>query len=126
MIYADYTYYANIYKGSKVPENAWENTARQASAYLDQITYGRLKRGAQVTEDVKSAVCVAAETIYWYDSAPAAQNPGISSENVDGYSVNYTSQSAVSSQRSKALRQAVNLYLSKSDPLRFAGCYDVG
>ena len=63
-MYADYDFYQRAYQGNLIPETAWPAVARDASAYIDRITYGRLRHGATVTDDVRMAVCAVAEVVY--------------------------------------------------------------
>ena len=42
MIYADYEFYIITYGGNQIKEADWTRSAREASAYIDQLTFGRL------------------------------------------------------------------------------------
>lgn len=121
MIYVDYAYYTDTYCGSLITEQLWPTVAQEASAYMDIITYGRLKHGVPVSDNVKMATCAVAEEIYKYIVASEAKNSGINSENTDGYSVTYDNAEVTAKQYNNAKLQAADRYLLRSDPLRYAG-----
>ena len=122
MIYADYSYYTDTFHGNQITEDQWPACAREASAYIDCITYGRLKNTPErVSEDVKMAVCGAAEAVFLQNSINSSHTPGIASESVGGQSVSYLSPEAVRDAKAKDMKAAVDLYLPASDPLRYAG-----
>ena len=121
MIYADYRYYQQEWRGN-LPEKDWYPAAREASAYVDLITFGRLKGHPEwVTEDVQNAVCAAVDVIAHYDSAVSQRTPGVSSESVGSQSISYEGAASVQESRAQALRSAVDCYLLPGDPLRYAG-----
>ena len=122
MIYADYEFYTATYGGDQIKEAGWTKTAREASAYLDQLTFGRLQgHPERVTEEVKMAVCAAADVVGRYGAAAVISAPGIASESVGGQSVTYRSSSEQASGKGVEINQAVSLYLPLSHPLRYAG-----
>lgn len=122
MIYADYEFYTATYGGDQIKEADWTKTAREASAYLDQLTFGRLQgHPERVTEEVKMAVCAAADVVGRYGAAAVSSAPGIASESVGGQSVTYRSNSEQASGKGVEINQAVSLYLPLSHPLRYAG-----
>lgn len=122
MIYADYSYYKDDFQGNRIAEADWPACAREASAYIDCITYGRLKgHPERITDDVKMAVCGVAEAIYSQISITSSHAPGISSESVGGQSVSYLSPADEQEAKAKDMRDAVNLYLPPGNPLRYAG-----
>lgn len=59
MVYADYVYYRGVYGGT-MPETDFRRQARRASAYLDQITMGRVSALAG-DDRVLGACCAVAE-----------------------------------------------------------------
>lgn len=82
MAYADYDFYTISYKGTAIPSAVpFERAEVKAEAFINQITYGRI---TEATDDVKKAVCAVCDVIFTYEG-----REGISSENNDGYSVNY-------------------------------------
>lgn len=123
-MYADYDFYQGAYQGNLIPESDWPAAARDSSAYIDRITYGRLRHGATVTDDVRMAVCAVAEVVYAHQQGKAERgSDGIKSENVDGYSVTYEDPSVASKQYDADRMEAADLFLLPSDPLRYAGIY---
>lgn len=122
MIYADYEFYIITYGGNQIKEADWTRTAREASAYIDQLTFGRLQNHPErVTEEVQMAVCAVAEVVGRYQAAAAQSAAGIASESVGGQSVSYRSSTEQASGKGVEINQAVSLYLPLSHPLRYAG-----
>ena len=96
----DYAYYTDIFKGVAVPSPALFNSLEvRAAAYVKKATFGRI---TEVTDDIKNAVCAAAEVYAGY-----AGREGKASENNDGYSVSYTDSKMLNSE----LLQAVTMFL---------------
>lgn len=89
MAYADYTYYAGTYKGTRIPTTSFDAVALKASAYIDMITGNRAKDISPVSNAIKNAMCAVADSMY---EARSASN-GIASETVGDYSVSYKSNS---------------------------------
>ena len=55
-MYADFTDYQGTYCGTLITtQGQWMPAVREACAYLDSITFGRLKCGAPVDDTVKLA-----------------------------------------------------------------------
>lgn len=119
--YADYEYYTQIYHGSKISEQSWAEVSKEASAYIDLLTYQRLKQGWQVTESVKNAVCAVSEVLYSYSKSNAQCEIGIASESVSGRSINYVNATEYATHKQGQMQDAAGLYLPTSDPLRYAG-----
>ena len=121
-MYADYDYYQNSYKGTLIADTDWPRREREASAFIDRITYGRLRHGWAVTTDVQNAVCTVAEKLQMLESqAQAGSAVGLASENTDGYAVTYKSTAETQQARNAALLDAAGLWLPADEPLRYAG-----
>lgn len=125
-LYADYDYYQGTYHGALISAADWPLREREASAFIDRITFGRLRHGWEVTADVQNAVCTVAEKLQLLDTQTAAQAQaasaaGIASENTDGYSVSYKSPAEAQQARNAALLDAASLWLPADEPLRYAG-----
>lgn len=119
-MYADYSFYTGTYRGVEISERDWPAVSREASAYIDVITYGRIKKGASITDDVRMAVCAVAEVVHKHN-VTTSRVTGLKSENVDGYSVAYEDSAAIDQQCSADKLNAAGLYLPLTDPLRYAG-----
>ena len=104
----DYDYYSNIYRGNIIPAGEYVKYLRKADAYVGSLIFGR-DPGDRV-ESVKLAVCNVAELLY-LDEARG----GVTSENVDGYSVSYGG-----SDIEKSIYDAAAVYLADSG-LMYAG-----
>lgn len=120
-MYADYEYYRFSYNGSLLEEEQWPAAVRAAEAYLDAVTFGRLRRGWDVDEPVRMACCAAAEVAGRYQRAAAERAPGLSGFNNDGYSESYAASADLAAQQQAEMGAAVDLYLPRSHPLRYAG-----
>lgn len=112
MAYADFEYYRDIYHGSAIDEDAFPALAREASLFIDQLTYNRMNQGWQVTDAVKMAVCAVAERIQIAKQSGAMSvNSSIKSENNDGYSVSYNDLSLIHNQLYSDYEAAAYPYL---------------
>ena len=111
MIYADYDYYLNEYSGNAVAEADFAHLSRQASAYLDSLTCGKI-RGSWVDDNrVKDACCAVAEVMQKQEQGEVA------SESNDGTSVTYVTSGKTAQNR---MYDAAVMYLS-STGLLYAG-----
>lgn len=121
MVYADYAFYTDTYLGTAIGIDEWPALALRASAYLDRLTFGRLKEGAAITDDVRMAACAVAEVVQRHQTALAVRADGVKSENTDGYSVTWEDSAAGPAHYDAEQLAAADLYLLRSDPLRYAG-----
>lgn len=118
--YADYDYYINEYGSRKIPEEMFGFYAKKAEAFLNMITFDRIKRLEEVPELVKDAVCEMADIAYQYSKKPC----GVRSEDIDGYKVAYNDSG--SKQMNVEMTRAARLYLENTG-LLYKGrsrCYD--
>lgn len=111
MVYADYDYYLNEYSGNAVAEADFARLSRQASAYLDSLTCGKI-RGPWVDDSrVKDACCALADILH-------AQEQGeVASESNDGTSVTYVTSGKTAQNR---MYDAAVMHLSNTG-LLYAG-----
>lgn len=121
MIYADYDFYRNEYRGDVVEPAEWQRLAVIAGAHIDRITFARLRNGAEITDSVRMAVCAAADVLHRQQSERSQLPVWIKSENTDGYSVSYEDAVAMAKREQKEVIDAIKLFLPSSDPLRYAG-----
>ena len=121
-MYAEYVYYKSAYAGDLLDAEDWPAAIRAADAYIDLVTFGRLRGGWPVDDDVRMAACAAAEAASRYQKALAERKPGLSGFTNDGYSETYAGAAAdlAAGQRDE-MAAAVDLYLPRSHPLRYAG-----
>ena len=120
-MYADYVFYVEAYGGENILPLDWPRISRHADAYLDRLTYNRMKNGAVVTDAVRMAACAVAEVMCRHEETQTANPAGIKSESVGGQSVTYEDVAALSERYEAELLEAVDLWLPRSDPLRYAG-----
>ncbi len=117
MLYVDYTFYKQIYKGDVLNEEQFEKYAVQALNFIINLTNNRISE-QNISENIKLAICSAAD-VFWQKAQSAPVD--ISAESTDGYSVNYQSSNARQSAWNYKLISAVNLYFSPAHPLRYKG-----
>ena len=89
-MYADYNFYKTEYKGSTIPETAYDGIARAAEAFINYITHNRIKveeLPEWVLERVKMAVCAVADTCYKQESDEDSTT--VSSESVGEHSKSF-------------------------------------
>ena len=133
-MYADYEFYKNTYKGSKISPEEFESFAARASDFLDYITRGRLENGVPSVEKdavkVRKACCAVADA---YKSISAAEQSAqgmtgiagagaIKSISSGGESLSF-SDSAVSLALSKG-RPGINNYLFNEAKTYLSGVTD--
>lgn len=113
MIYADFEYYRDVYHGSAIDEDAFPTLAREASLFIDQLTYNRLNQGRAVTDAVKMATCAVAEAVKTNEAARQAATvaTGKKSESVGSWSVSYQSAAEISAAVNDAMADAAASYL---------------
>ncbi|MEG1619288.1 MAG: hypothetical protein RR335_06940 [Eubacterium sp.] len=90
MVYADFEYYRDFYLGIKITDSkTFKRLAREASAFLDAITFGNIDKSLPIQEPVKNAICAISEIKHDYLDGTR----GISSESVGRVSISYSGAS---------------------------------
>ena len=89
-MYADYAYYKDSFGGTLAAEE-FNRYARKAERFLNYVIMGEI---SEVTEQVKNAVCAAAEAVAEIREGVANIPQGIKSESTDGYNVTYKDYNA--------------------------------
>lgn len=119
----DYNYYVGVYLGSSIEFGEWPKIAREACAYIDEITYGRLRRFSSIPEEVQLAVCAVADVIHAQHAAERHQSEaaGVKSFSNDGYSETLVDAAQLSKDFARRKADAAAVYLPRSHPLRYAG-----
>ena len=93
MEYADHKYYLETYKGTAIPESAFQKAIRKASQYIDYFTFGRItEESAGSYQTLPDCACDMAEIIYSMQGNSGSGREK-KSENNDGYSVTYVTES---------------------------------
>lgn len=95
MLTVDYEFYRDTYKGVR-PESEFSRLSVFASAYIDEITLGRVPSDLEGLDEetilrVRLALCAVADTRGDQEAAGA----GIAAETNDGVSVSYVTDDAV-------------------------------
>lgn len=100
-MYADYQYYSDNLKLSKLKEQEYYEYAEKASAYIDYITLGRAI-SYKDNDNVKKCCCYIAEIFKRYKAGKV-----ISSEKSGNWSASYNNTSKASE-----LSECVKIYLA--------------
>lgn len=89
-VYADYTFYTEIYQG-KMDEEDFERAIPSASQYIHYQTLG--KADDYSGDELKYAACECADILHFAEKKSGSIGSGEKrSENTDGYSVSYVTQ----------------------------------
>lgn len=104
MAYADYTYYTVTYKGT-MPEMDYNRLSRQASAYIDQITFNRAPgaAGGPWAGKIKDACCALSEVLLEQE-----QGGEVTAQSVGPWSKQFAGSGQTAEQKKLA---AVAMYL---------------
>lgn len=141
MVYADYSYYTNVYWGNAITEEDWPRMATRASSFIDYATMGRAVSHSDMDE-IKQACCAIAETYQSIEvskkltsqSLNAALVSGesgeLQSQTVGSWSKSYRSggSSAVDAMNAAAkaqetMMETAKMYLAGTGLLRARGYY---
>ena len=108
-MYADYAYYKDSFGGTLTAEE-FNRYARKAERFLNYVIMGDISE----TEQVKNAVCAAAEADAEIREGVANIPQGIKSESTDGYSVTYKDYNAdeLAEREKRAMYKAIKQELS--------------
>lgn len=107
MAYVDYTYYKDTFKGSSIPEAAFDSLEVKSEAFVSMITFGRIDEES-VPDEAKEAICAVAEKMKQLESAGGIKT----SESVGNYSVSW--KHSDDETETKLLRSVARLYLSNT------------
>ena len=107
MITVDFKYYSEVFHG-RMNKADFERLAVYASAYLDELTMGRLSDGldADMEDRAKKAFCSVADAYKLNE-----QGGGVASESNDGISVTYVSGVGGAKTDGRRLYEAAALFL---------------
>lgn len=120
-VYADYTYYTDIYLGNELAAEIFDRYARQATQY---INYETMNRAAGYwadpetdNEPLSDCTCELAEMLYFSDNADALQNPGGEAskalEIVGQYHVTYSSFNTSSAEGQQAVNAKIAAIIAR-------------
>ena len=123
MFTVDYTYYSVEYGGTAVEHDGFPRVMREACAYVDQITYGRLHGLLEIPDEARLAACAVADVVQAkyaaMDKLGAAA--GVKSFTNDGDSESFADAAQLSDDFARRMADAAAVYLPRSHPLRYAG-----
>lgn len=119
-INVDYAFYINTFKGTDIPESAFDKKSMESEAFINKITFGRIHKYDLHPDDLKAvkfSICAAAEAVYNWD-----KHRDVKSENNDGYSVTYADNSE--SSRRLRMTEAADIYLADTTLRNRMASYD--
>jgi len=115
--YADLVYYAEVYKGSIVPDEDLEKMLKQASRHIDSLTYNRIVgRGFSCLtpfqqDIVREAVCQQAD--FEFENADEI-NTILSGYSINGVSAQFGSSWNVYMDKGVAMKRDIYAMLSQA------------
>ena len=118
--YADYEFYKEAFKGSAIPDTAFDRVALEASFYLNssKCCMGRITDSVLAdkknSEKIKHAMCAVAETIH-----VSNEKGHISSESVGKVSTTYSLKGGATEKKKYSL---AGIYLADTG-LMYRGAY---
>ncbi len=125
--YADFNYYEQVYGGTNVSLANYDSFNRDASAFIDYITFNRIKKLDDVPDEVKLAVCSVIDKMYSVTDGTGNEPTQLkSSESVGDYQVSYQSsnqsQTTLTNQFKSMYYQTAKMYLEHTG-LLYRGIY---
>ena len=107
--YLEYTDYTNLGGTLKqTPFNLLEYNARKR---IDEKTFGRLTNLTNIPQEVKLCVFELINVLESYTTT--SENKGVSSENIDGYSISYTTPNkSITEAKNSELDDIITNYLA--------------
>lgn len=112
MLYADYAYYTGNFYGRAISEDDFPTLIREASAFIDRLTFHRVPAGQPPPDAVSMAACAVAERIQTAQKSGALDvGAGVKSENTDGYSATYNLPSDIRAELYADYTDAAGSYL---------------
>lgn len=125
MFTVDYTYYSVEYGGTAVEQDGFPRVMREACAYVDQITYGRLHGLSEIPEEARLAACAVADVYAAEQSArrEQMQRAGVKSFTTDGYSETLGDAAQLAKDFAQHRMDVAEIYLPRAHPLRYAGIW---
>lgn len=125
MFTVDYTYYSVEYGGTAVEQDGFPRVMREACAYVDQITYGRLHGLLEIPDEARLAACAVADVVQAkyaaMDKLGAAA--GVKSFTTDGYSETLGDAAQLAKDFAQHRMDVAEIYLPRAHPLRYAGIW---
>ena len=119
MGYIDYSYYTDTYKGSSIPEAAFDKMANKAQANVDYYTFNRIDETADYMNKVKMCCCELSEYLYKQDNKDHEDD--VQSEKKGEWSTTYISAKEAESLKQSKIKEIINNWLAMTG-LLYRGC----
>lgn len=120
MGYIDYKYYTNTYKGSSIPETAFDRIALIAQSKVDHLTFNRINKKACYMEKVKMCCCELAEYLYKQDNKDHEDD--VQSDKKGEWSTTYISAKEAEALKQSKIKEIIYSWLAVTG-LLYRGCY---
>lgn len=106
----DYNFYHEVYHGSIASDKNFDNAELEAEAFVDMITFGRIKKLQEIPDSVKFAICSLVDVVAKFVES---QKNDLLSESNDGYSITYAS-AAKSTECAQEMHMKARRWLSNT------------
>lgn len=83
-----FEFYQEVYHGSIADDKNFDNAELESEAFIDMITFGRIRRMEEIPDCVKFAICSVTDAMVKFSES---RKNNVASESNDGYSVTYAS-----------------------------------
>lgn len=116
MVFADYDFYLNDYRGNAIPDSDFDRLEAKAAFEVDRLTLNRARvvigaeKNAALIEKIKMATCEVAEVLFSY-SVSASISPVVASEKVGDHSVQYIDTEKQRESKRADVSEAIEKYL---------------
>lgn len=107
--YADYNFYTEVYKGTKLTEEQWERVAVQASIRIKNRALGAI--GSDMPEEMRYCCCELAEFLQAAEESCEGL-AGITAEKDGSWSASYESTEARESSTERRVRATIERWLA--------------
>lgn len=120
----NFEFYRSTYGGAMEAES-FPQAMRAACAYIDTLTFGRLRGAEEIPDDVQLAACAVADVVQAKYAAmdKLGAVAGVKSFTNDGYSESFADAAQLSDDFARRMADAAAVYLPRSHPLRYAGIW---
>lgn len=118
----DFEFYRSTYGGAMEAES-FPQAMRAACAYIDTLTFGRLRGAEEIPDDVQLAACAVADVYAAEQSTrrEQMQRAGVKSFTTDGYSETLGDAAQLAKDFAQHRMDVAEIYLPRTHPLRYAG-----
>lgn len=92
----DYSYYSMVWAGVDIPASDFDQISSKAERFVKTLLLGKKY---DIDDDIKNAICAAADALYKVYRLNKNVPAGVKSESVDGVSVTYQDTEATTTEK---------------------------